>query len=168
MLTTLINAFKSLLLIGPDILHDLISILMRLFKFAVKALNATLNQPLTFPGLSQIYEYLMDGEPCTLVSIFSHRCCTIYTTLQSHHEPSPVLQPISHHTSPPAKGPPLHLLPLLLTNSAPKQEKDTLVGVSTVLSTVTGMLSRSKLSPDFVTRDVCAIISLACGISSVS
>ncbi len=39
--------------------------------FAAKGINAILNQRLTFPRLPQIYDYLMNGDECTLGGVFS-------------------------------------------------------------------------------------------------
>lgn len=61
-ITALFNAFESLLLIGLDILQGVIRILMKLFKFAAKGINATFHQCLTFPELSPIYGYLRNSS----------------------------------------------------------------------------------------------------------
>ncbi|KAI9872005.1 MAG: hypothetical protein M1830_002164 [Pleopsidium flavum] len=67
----MINAFKTLLHVGLDLLQGLVNALMELFKFVAKCINGFFQQSIHFPGLTQIYELLMDGDECPIGRVSS-------------------------------------------------------------------------------------------------
>ncbi|KAI9880491.1 MAG: hypothetical protein M1830_002843 [Pleopsidium flavum] len=54
---------------------------MELFKFVAKCINGFFQQSIHFPGLTQIYELLMDGDECTIGRVSSSVLAVPFTLL---------------------------------------------------------------------------------------
>lgn len=69
-LGSLIDAIRSVLRLGVDVLHNLFQAMLSLFKEVVQIASDLFTAPVHVPGLSQLYTALMD-EQCTLSGVFS-------------------------------------------------------------------------------------------------